>query len=120
MGPRRWIHCCNPALSDLLSETLGGVDEWITSLENLQQLVPYATDKAFQDAFIEYKRQNMNILYVIHRYLCILDTPAGERKAKFVPRVVCIGGKAAPGYHNAKAIIKLITSVQQKVNNDHS
>merc|ERR1711935_167782 len=57
---------------------------------------------------------------VIHRYLCILDTPAGERKAKFVPRVVCIGGKAAPGYHNAKAIIKLITSVQQKVNNDHS
>ena len=31
-----------------------------------------------------------------------------------------IGGKAAPGYHNAKAIIKLITSVSQKVNNDHT
>jgi len=31
-----------------------------------------------------------------------------------------IGGKAAPGYHNAKAIIKLITSVQNKVNNDAS
>lgn len=67
----------------------------------------------------EYKRQLMNILYVIHRYLAILDTPAHERKSKFVPRVIMIGGKAAPGYHNAKAIIKLITSVSQKVNNDH-
>ena len=31
-----------------------------------------------------------------------------------------IGGKAAPGYDNAKAIIKLITAVQEKVNNDHA
>ena len=31
-----------------------------------------------------------------------------------------IGGKAAPGYANAKAIIKLITAVSDKVNNDHS
>ena len=60
----------------------------------------------------------MNILYVIHRYLEILDTPANERQRKFVKRVVMIGGKAAPGYHNAKAIIKLITSVSFKVNND--
>ena len=60
----------------------------------------------------------MNIFYVIYRYLTILDTPAHERKGKFVPRVVMIGGKAAPGYHNAKAIIKLITSVSQKINND--
>jgi len=140
----------------LISDTLGGVDEWITSLENLQQLAPYATDKSFQDSFIEIKRQNkarlkawikehtgfdvpldalydvqvkriheykrqlMNILYVIHRYLAILDTPQDQRRSKFVPRVVAIGGKAAPGYHNAKAIIKLITSVQHKVNNDHS
>jgi glucan phosphorylase len=29
-----------------------------------------------------------------------------------------IGGKAAPGYHTAKAIIKLITAVSYKVNND--
>jgi starch phosphorylase len=153
--PRRWIHCCNPRLSDLISETLGGVDEWITALDNLRNLVPYATDKQFQDQFIEikkenkmalakwikaktgydvpvdamydiqvkriheYKRQLMNILSVIHRYLSILDTPAHERRSKFVPRVICIGGKAAPGYHNAKAIIKLITSVSQKVNSDH-
>ena len=31
-----------------------------------------------------------------------------------------IGGKAAPGYANAKAIIKLITAVSEKVNNDRS
>jgi len=47
--PRRWIHCCNPALSDLISDALGGVDEWITSLDNLTQLKPYATDKNFMN-----------------------------------------------------------------------
>jgi starch phosphorylase len=62
----------------------------------------------------------MNILSVIHRYLAILDTPAHERARKFVPRVVMIGGKAAPGYDNDKAIIKLITAVQDKVNSDHA
>jgi starch phosphorylase len=154
--PRRWIHCCNPELSDLLSETLGGIDEWVTFLENLNQLTPFANDPTFQKRFIaikkankrrlakwvkentgfdipidamydiqvkrihEYKRQMMNILYVIYRYLSILETPAHERANKFVPRVVMIGGKAAPGYHNAKAIIKLITSVSYKVNNDRS
>ena len=66
----------------------------------------------------EYKRQLMNILYVIHRYQCILSTPANERQRQFVPRVVMIGGKAAPGYHVAKCIIKLINAVSQKVNND--
>ena len=154
--PRRWIHCCNPELSGLISDTLGGIDEWITSLDNLAQLKSYSTDKNFVDRFIqikrnnkmklkkwvkdntgidipldalydiqvkrihEYKRQMMNILYVIHRYLSILDTPQHERKNKFVPRVVMIGGKAAPGYYNAKAIIKLITAVSFKVNNDTS
>jgi len=45
--PRRWIHCCNPELSDLLSETLGGIDEWVTFLENLTQISPYANDPTF-------------------------------------------------------------------------
>ena len=49
----------------------------------------------------EYKRQLMNILYVVHRYLAIKDTPKHERQGKFVPRVVMIGGKAAPGYYTA-------------------
>jgi len=66
----------------------------------------------------EYKRQIMNTFYIIHRYLMIKDTPAHERRDKFVPRVIMIGGKAAPGYYNAKAIIKLINNVADKVNND--
>lgn len=65
----------------------------------------------------EYKRQLMNVLYVIHRYFQIKATPAHER-SKFAPRVTMIGGKAAPGYYNAKAIIKLINNVGQKINND--
>jgi starch phosphorylase len=41
----------------------------------------------------------------------IKNTPHHERPAKFVPRVIMIGGKAAPGYYNAKSIIKMITAV---------
>ena len=66
----------------------------------------------------EYKRQLLNIIYVIHRYLTIKDTPADQRTQNFVPRVIIIGGKAAPGYYNAKVIIELINRVSQVVNND--
>lgn len=66
----------------------------------------------------EYKRQLLNILYTVFRYLSIKDTPVHERKNKFVPRVVMIGGKAAPGYYTAKVIIELINSVASKINSD--
>jgi starch phosphorylase len=66
----------------------------------------------------EYKRQFMNALYIIHRYLSILDTPAHERRNKFPPRVVMIGGKSAPGYAVAKATIKLINNIANKINKD--
>jgi starch phosphorylase len=56
--PRRWIHCCNPGLSKLISDQLGDLDEWITSLDNLKQLTPFAKDKEFRAQFIEVKRQN--------------------------------------------------------------
>eukprot|EP00331_Platyophrya_macrostoma_P011548 CAMPEP_0176425582 /NCGR_PEP_ID=MMETSP0127-20121128/11467_1 /TAXON_ID=938130 /ORGANISM="Platyophrya macrostoma, Strain WH" /LENGTH=883 /DNA_ID=CAMNT_0017806755 /DNA_START=34 /DNA_END=2685 /DNA_ORIENTATION=+ len=65
----------------------------------------------------EYKRQFMNALYLIHRYLKIKDTPIEERK-KWVPRTVLFGGKAAPGYLNAKKIIRLIGAISNVVNND--
>lgn len=42
--PRRWIYCANPKLTTLINDTLGS-DEWITSLDNLKSLEPYATDK---------------------------------------------------------------------------
>ena len=65
----------------------------------------------------EYKRQFMNILSVIHRYLWIKALPVAEHSA-VVPRVVIFGGKAAPGYFMAKAVIKLINSVAEVVNAD--
>ncbi|KAI0462681.1 Non-essential glycogen phosphorylase [Komagataella kurtzmanii] len=68
----------------------------------------------------EYKRQQLNIFGVIWRYLQILATPEEERASKWLPRVVIIGGKAAPGYYAAKNIIKLVNSVSQVVNNDKS
>lgn len=55
----------------------------------------------------EYKRQFMNILYVIHRYLRLKEMEPEER-SNVVPRTVMFAGKAAPGYENAKKIIKLI------------
>lgn len=62
----------------------------------------------------EYKRQLLNVLHVITLYNRIRRNPNG----KFVSRVVMIGGKAAPGYHMAKKIIKLINNVANVVNND--
>jgi len=65
----------------------------------------------------EYKRQQMNIFGVIHRYLTIKSLSPEERK-KLTPKVSIFGGKAAPGYWMAKTIIHLINSVGSVVNND--
>lgn len=65
----------------------------------------------------EYKRQLLNVLSIIHRYDCIKNmTP--EEKKKVVPRVCIIGGKAAPGYEIAKKIIKLVTTIGERINDD--
>ena len=48
----------------------------------------------------------------------IKETPADQREEKFQPRVVMIGGKAAPGYYNAKIIVHMINSVGSVINND--
>ncbi|PQE14167.1 glycogen phosphorylase protein [Rutstroemia sp. NJR-2017a BVV2] len=65
----------------------------------------------------EYKRQQLNIFGVIHRYLAIKSMSPEERK-KLAPRVSIFGGKAAPGYWMAKTIIHLINKVGSVVNND--
>lgn len=62
----------------------------------------------------EYKRQLLNLLYIVTMYNRIKRDPT----ANFVPRTVMIGGKAAPGYYMAKQIIKLICYVGNAVNND--
>eukprot|EP00918_Siedleckia_nematoides_P027728 GHVU01059686.1.p1 GENE.GHVU01059686.1~~GHVU01059686.1.p1 ORF type:complete len:912 (-),score=150.25 GHVU01059686.1:151-2814(-) len=65
----------------------------------------------------EYKRQQLNIFGVIHRYLTIKAMTPEERK-KLTPRVSIFGGKAAPGYWMAKTIIHLINNVGAVVNKD--
>jgi glycogen phosphorylase len=62
----------------------------------------------------EYKRQLLNLLYVVTRYRRILENP----RAPFVPRAVIFAGKAAPGYAMAKAIIKLINNVARTIDAD--
>jgi glycogen phosphorylase len=64
----------------------------------------------------EYKRQVLNLLYVITRYNRIRANPG----APVVPRTVIFAGKAAPGYTLAKGIIKLINNVASVVNADRS
>ncbi len=65
----------------------------------------------------EYKRQQLNIFGVIHRYLSIKAMSPEERK-KVTPRVSIFGGKAAPGYWMAKTVIHLINQVGAVVNED--
>jgi len=66
----------------------------------------------------EYKRQLLNVLSIIHRYDTILKLKKEGKGDDIVPRVVVVGGKAAPGYEMAKRIIKLFSAVAEKVNND--
>eukprot|EP00439_Symbiodinium_sp_Y106_P068969 s4197_g11.t2 len=150
--PRRWIHCANPALSEIFTKYLGS-QEWLTDMTKLKGMLDYKDDSKLhdewmamkngckakladwlkstmdleidQDALIdiqikrihEYKRQLMNILFVIHRYLDLKKKSPGERAAA-QKRVVLIGGKAASAYVNAKIIIKLINNVAKVINND--
>jgi len=62
----------------------------------------------------EYKRQLLNLLYVVTRYQRIRENPSAD----FVPRTVIFAGKAAPGYAMAKAIIKLINNVARTIDAD--
>ncbi|MDE1922564.1 MAG: glycogen/starch/alpha-glucan phosphorylase [Gammaproteobacteria bacterium] len=62
----------------------------------------------------EYKRQTLNLLYVIARYIRIRENPGAD----ILPRTVVFAGKAAPGYAIAKSIIKLINNVARTVNAD--
>ncbi|KAJ7756371.1 glycogen phosphorylase [Mycena olivaceomarginata] len=65
----------------------------------------------------EYKRQTLNILGVIHRYLTLKNMSAEDKK-KVNPRVVFFAGKAAPAYYIAKLTIRLIVNVARIINAD--
>ena len=82
--------------------------------------IEISTDAMFDvmvKRFHEYKRQLMNILQVIYRYLLIKDTKKEARK--FTKKVVIFGGKAAPGYYDAKAVIALINAATESMVDDY-
>uniref|UniRef100_A0A8D8W1M6 Alpha-1,4 glucan phosphorylase n=1 Tax=Cacopsylla melanoneura TaxID=428564 RepID=A0A8D8W1M6_9HEMI len=146
--PRRWLLLCNPSLADVIAEKIGedwiihleqlaqlrqyakdpAFQREISKVkqENKMKLAQYLEKEynlkinlgSIFDMQVkrihEYKRQLLNALHIITLYNRIKKNP----KAKFTPRTIMIGGKAAPGYYTAKKIIKLICSVAKVVNND--
>lgn len=95
-------------------------------LENKKRFAFYAKEKygieidptALFDVQIKrlhaYKRQLLNALHILDRYLKIKDDPTLDLQ----PRVFIFGAKAAPSYVYAKQIIKFINALAQLVNND--
>jgi len=148
VSPRRFVRLSNPWMSKLLSKRIGcGWVEDLSQLSALEQflgdeeflegwrkakteaklrlarLVQDRNDIALDPDSLfdvqvkrihEYKRQHLNLLHIIALYNRIKDDPGCE----IVPRTFLFGGKAAPGYHMAKLIIKAINSVAEVVNND--
>ena len=53
---RRWLGHANKKLADLITKTIG--NGWLTELTELEKLLPYAEDKAFQKEFMEIKKHN--------------------------------------------------------------
>lgn len=64
----------------------------------------------------EYKRQLMNILHIIYVYLRLKSDESFKKQ--YYPHSFIFGAKAAPSYHMAKAVIELIDTVSDIINND--
>ncbi len=145
---RRWLAGCNPALAALFNEHIGEdwVTD-LEQLEKLQPLADkpefqqawHAVKQANKGRLAaniklktgltvdpgmlfdvqvkrihEYKRQLLNVLHAIHLY----DRIQRGDGDQLPPRVIIIGGKAAPGYDMAKSHIKLINNVASVINTD--
>uniref|UniRef100_A0A8C3RCL2 Alpha-1,4 glucan phosphorylase n=1 Tax=Cyanoderma ruficeps TaxID=181631 RepID=A0A8C3RCL2_9PASS len=142
--PRRWLLLCNPGLAELIAEKIG--EDYVRDLSQLTKLHAFVDDDLFIrevakvkqenkvkfalylekeykvkinpssmfDVHVkrihEYKRQLMNCLHIITMYNRKPPRPEGTGCPRAAP--------AAPGYHMAKMIIKLINAVAQVVNND--
>ncbi|MCL2294360.1 MAG: glycogen/starch/alpha-glucan phosphorylase [Spirochaetes bacterium] len=143
---RRWLLKANPALSNLLRETIG--DEWITDLSQIKKVAKFTKDAAFVENFIKAKCSAKHSLRKtcikeygidlnpesifdvqvkrLHEYkrqllnvLKIVYLYDQIKKGKKIyPHTFLIGGKAAPGYAMAKLVIKLICNVSTVINRD--
>ncbi|MDR0914454.1 MAG: glycogen/starch/alpha-glucan phosphorylase, partial [Oscillospiraceae bacterium] len=144
---RRWLGLCNPELAEFLTEKVGkGWERDLDLLSKLNDQINGETVAAFNKikdkkkkelaSYIlkhdgvkinpksmfdiqikrlhEYKRQLLNAFSIIDIYFKIKD----GRLPKWNPTTFIFGAKAAPGYARAKAIIKLINEIANKVNND--
>jgi starch phosphorylase len=69
--PRRWLLKCNPGLAGLIIETIGG--EWVTDLDHLRQLEPYAENSAFREKWRRIKQENKERLRGVICAACGLD-----------------------------------------------
>ena len=146
--PRRFMRLANPRLAKLITEKIGdgwlndltqlqkleaSVDDenfrqaWRdVKQQNKQDLADYIMQntgtkidpQSIFDVMVkrlhEYKRQLLKVLHIIALHQRIKADPNIE----IVPYTFIFGAKAAPGYHMAKLIIKLINSVAEVVNND--
>jgi starch phosphorylase len=146
--PRRWLALTNPRLSELICDAIGdGWVKDLARLSDLEKFAEDAAfqsdwraikranklelagiahartgvaidpDSMFDvqvKRIHEYKRQHLNILHVIALYHRLKTDSSFDLQ----PRTFIFGGKAAPGYHIAKLIIKLINSVGDVVNRD--
>ena len=146
--PRRWMVLANPRLSHCITQRIGDEwmrdlsqlrkleplaedadfrDQWRqikhANKTALAGLIEQRTGVLVDPAAIfdvqvkrihEYKRQHLNILHVIGLYHRLKTDP----KFTMEPRVFVFGGKAAPGYHLAKLIIRLITAAAEIINRD--
>lgn len=145
---RRWLQISNNQLTDTLNELIGdswkkdanelillkahveneGVLQKLedVKLANKERLANFIKkemgieidSQAIFDVQIKrlhaYKRQLLNVLHILDRYLQIKDNP----EIDLPKRVFIFGAKAAPSYHYAKQIIKLINAVAELVNDD--
>ena len=146
--PRRWLHGCNPGLAQLVTDRIGdgwiGDLEQLQQLKPLTSdtgfLDAFMTVKRANKAALsnwisrtcgidtdpdamfdiqikrihEYKRQLMNLLETV----ALWNDMRAHPEIDWTPRVKIFGGKAAPGYHVAKQIIRLTNDVASVVNAD--